>query len=357
MFLKIASPPALLAALLMTASALPAQEMSPDELFQDGINNLAAKRFAQAEASFRKLRAAEPDNVRGVVGVGQTLMAQAKFGPALQYVTAEVARDPTSAKLNLVVGDLAAQAGQMEIAAVRFQRVLDLLKTDPNAAGFFVRRSSIRVPGSLKEPYTAALDNFVGNDPTPAGPGGVYVRLAEAFLIMGDGTRGFEAMENARRVLPTDPGIALELGTLYERAGIKDRALSAYRDVLRIQPDNVAALNNSAFLIAESNGDMDEALRNAMHAGKLSPLVPEIFDTLGWVHFRRKELPDAFAAFAKLLQMEPGGTVYRDHMKATLALLPDRSPLMIQLRQMLNEPPGEENNRALTELLAKMAPP
>src|SRR5579862_9176549 len=119
MFLKISGRFALLAVLLAAPSALPAQEMLPDALFQDGINNLAAKKFAEAEASFRKLRAAEPNNVRGVVGVGQTLMAQAKFGEALQYVTAEVARDPTNAKLNLVVGDVAAQAGQMEIAAVR----------------------------------------------------------------------------------------------------------------------------------------------------------------------------------------------------------------------------------------------
>src|SRR5215469_6069872 len=127
MFLKIPGLVAPVAALLATALALPAQEMSPDELFQNGINYLAAKKFAEAEDSFRKLRAAEPNNVRGVVGVGQTLAAQGKFGPALQYVTAEVARDPTNPKLNLVVGDLAAQLGQMEIAAVRFQRVLDLL--------------------------------------------------------------------------------------------------------------------------------------------------------------------------------------------------------------------------------------
>jgi tetratricopeptide (TPR) repeat protein len=353
MFLKIASP-ALLAALLITASALAAQEMSPDELFQDGINNLAAKKFAEAEASFRKLRAAEPNNVRGVVGVGQTLMAQAKFAEALQYVTAEVARDPTSAKLNLVVGDLAAQAGQMEIAAVRFQRVLDLLRTDPNVSRFFVKRTSKRPPESVKDPYAAAMDNFTGNDTTPAGPAGVYLRLADAFLRMGDGPRGVAALENARHLLPTNPTILMDLAMLYEMAREGTRALAVYLDLLKVQPDNVAALNNGAYLLAESNGNMDDALRFAMHAAKLQPLAPEIIDTLGWVHFKRKELADALATFAKLLQIEPGKQTYRDHMKATLALLPDTSPLMLELRQVINEPPGEDSNRTLAELLAKM---
>jgi hypothetical protein len=41
-------------------------------------------------------------------------------------------------------------------------------------------------------------------------------------------------------------------------------------------------------------------------------------------------------------------------MKATLALLPDTSPLMLELRQVINEPPGEDSNRTLAELLAKM---
>jgi tetratricopeptide (TPR) repeat protein len=354
MFLKIASSPALLAALLTAASALSAQEKSPDELFQDGISNLAAKRFAEAEASFRKLRAAEPNNVRGVVGVGQTLMAQAKFAEALQYVTAEVARDPTNAKLNLVVGDLAAQAGQMEIAAVRFQRVLDLLRADPNAAAFFVKRTSKRVPESLKEPYAAAMDNFTGKDATPAGPAGVYLRLADAFLRMGDGPRGIGALENARHLLPADPSILMDLAMLYEMAHDGTRALAAYRDLLKVQPDNAAALNNGAYLIAESNGDMDEALRDAMHAAKLRPQSPEIIDTLGWVYFKRKELADAFAAFAKLLQVEPGKQAYRDHMKATLAIMPDQSALMLELRTVISDPPGEENNRTLAELLAKM---
>jgi len=354
MFLMIPGRLALLAVLLAAPSALPAQEMSPDALFQDGINNLAAKKFAEAEASFRKLRAAEPNNVRGVVGVGQTLMAQAKFGEALQYVTAEVARDPTNAKLNLVVGDVAAQAGQMEIAAVRFQRVLDLLRADPNAPSFFVKRTSKRAPESVKEPYAAAMDNFTGNDATPAGPGGVYLRLADAFLRMGDGPRGIAALENARRLLPADPAILMDLAMVYEMTRDGTKALAVYRDLLKVQPDNVAALNNGAYLMAESNGNMDEALRNAMHAARLQPQSPEIIDTLGWVYFRRKELADAFAAFAKLLQISPGKQTYRDHMKATLAVVPDKSPLMMELRQMINEPPGEENNRALTELLARM---
>jgi tetratricopeptide (TPR) repeat protein len=171
---------------------------------------------------------------------------------------------------------------------------------------------------------------------------------------MGDGPRGIAALENARRLLPTDPAILMDLAMLYEMAREGTRALAVYLDLLKVQPDNVAALNNGAYLLAESNGNMDDALRFAMHAAKLQPLAPEIIDTLGWVHFKRKELADAFATFAKLLQTEPGKQTYRDHMKAALALLPDTSPLMLELRQVINEPPSEDSNRTLAELLAKM---
>jgi tetratricopeptide (TPR) repeat protein len=284
------------------------------------------------------------------------MMAQSKFEAALQYVTLEVAKEPGNAKLNLVLGDLAVQAGQMEIAAVRFQRAVDILSSDPNAAALFVKRSSIRPPQSLKTPFEAALDNFIGNDTTPAGPGGVHLRLAEAYLVMGDGPRGVQALERARRFLPGNTAILMNLALLYEVARDGAHALSTYRELIRISPDEVTALNNAAFMLAENRGDLNEALRYAQHARELMPKSPEVADTLGWVYYRRKAYKEALPLFVGLLKTSPDNAAYRNHLFQTLQESGEKPDGAGQLMALLNEPPREENSRALSELLAKIYP-
>ena len=342
--------------MLLWAPGLGAQPETPDALFQTGVNQLAAQNFAEAETAFRALRDREPGNVRGVVGVGQTLLAQRRMADALQYVTGEIAKDTSNPKLNLVLGDLAAQAGQFDIAVMRYERTLALLARDPDAATFFVKRSSKRFPDSTKDPLEAAMDNFIGNDATPAGLGGIHTRLAEAYLRMGNGQRGLQALENARRHFPSDPSIVLNLAMLYEIARNQPRAIAMYREVVKLVPDQPAALNNLAFLLAETGGDLDEALRHALRANQLAPMAREVIDTLGWVYFKRKAYGEAIQILARLVSGLPENAGYREHLRQALEQSGDSSEGVERLRAALQQPPGEASNRALSELIVKMYP-
>ena len=73
----------------------------------------------------------------------------------------------------------------------------------------------------------------------------------------------------------------LELAVIYQRAGLNDKAMKLYEDVIRLNPTQVTALNDYANLCAEENKNLDKAIEYATKASELSPLSGAVADTLG----------------------------------------------------------------------------
>ena len=65
-------------------------------------------------------------------------------------------------------------------------------------------------------------------------------------------------------------------------------AIANYRKTLELEPQNVVAANNLAWLLCESNTNLDEALGLAQAARARVPENPEIADTLGWIYYKKK---------------------------------------------------------------------
>lgn len=65
-------------------------------------------------------------------------------------------------------------------------------------------------------------------------------------------------------------------------------AMANYQKTLELEPENVAAANNLAWLLCESNTNLEKALTLAKAAKKKAADDPEIADTLGWVYYKMK---------------------------------------------------------------------
>jgi Tfp pilus assembly protein PilF len=91
-------------------------------------------------------------------------------------------------------------------------------------------------------------------------------------------------------LLKTEPrhadALAL-LASLEHQAGNYQAAAEAYRKALDIQPRNVLALNNLAFLLVENLGRPDEGLQLAQKAKELAPESAAVDDTLGWAYYHK----------------------------------------------------------------------
>ena len=91
-------------------------------------------------------------------------------------------------------------------------------------------------------------------------------RLAEVCDLQGDHRGALAYYQEAHHLAPNDVAVAVNLADALARGGRLEEAGALYRDVAKAHPENAPALNNVAFFLADTGGDLDEALRLAKNA-------------------------------------------------------------------------------------------
>jgi tetratricopeptide (TPR) repeat protein len=83
------------------------------------------------------------------------------------------------------------------------------------------------------------------------------------------------------------------------------READAIRRQIAEQPDNAESYNQFAWLVGNTEGNLDEALRCSQKSLELSPNTGSYLDTLAHVCFTRGDLEDAVRHQAKAAELEP----------------------------------------------------
>lgn len=144
---------------------------------------------------------------------------------------------------------------------------------------------------------------------------------ADALLALGRVDAALEDYAAAARQAPKVAQVHIRHAAALERAGRLDEAEAAYLATLAIEPRNLKALNNLAYLSAERKTRLDDALRWAQQALEIGGESPALLDTLGWVHAARGEIAAARSAFERALVLAPDHAAARQHLAALSAMV------------------------------------
>lgn len=122
----------------------------------------------------------------------------------------------------------------------------------------------------------------------------IRLDLLEGYLLLHGGSQA-KAVVLLKRVIAArgavkEPELLIQanssLAIAFEQLGRKRQSRAAYARVLDLDPHNVLAMNNLAYLYAEDGVMLQQALRLARNAVMFDPDNPVFLDTLGWVHYR-----------------------------------------------------------------------
>ncbi len=95
-------------------------------------------------------------------------------------------------------------------------------------------------------------------------------------------------------------------------ASIKKAAASLHEAIAKDKDaEDASAYNQYAWLIGNTEGDLDEALRYSLKSLELQPDEPAYLDTLGHVYFRRGEWANAVKQQARAVDLEPHSNAIR----------------------------------------------
>jgi len=123
------------------------------------------------------------------------------------------------------------------------------------------------------------------------------------------------------------------LGQAYQQFNQPDRAAESYQRALTLNGNDVASLNNLAWLLSEVRKKPDEALPLATKAERLAPKSDEVLDTLGWVHYRRGAFPEAEKALLSAVERAPNNGTIRYHLGMTYARLGKKQDAVSTLKR------------------------
>ncbi len=138
-------------------------------------------------------------------------------------------------------------------------------------------------------------------------------------LKVSDPKRARAFLKDWATQIPGDSALMLVKAIEAQESPEPQAAIALYQQLLEAEPDNVAALNNLAWLYLDTGDDTAKALELAQMAQQLSPGNPAILDTLGMVYLARGDAERGIQWLEKALQLEPESTVIQGHLNQALA--------------------------------------
>jgi tetratricopeptide (TPR) repeat protein len=114
------------------------------------------------------------------------------------------------------------------------------------------------------------------------------------------------AIEQYQKIVAKKPSATVYtlLGMLEDARGNSAEAEKDYRKALEITPETAIAANNLAWLLAENQGNLDEALQLAQVTANKNQTVAGYFDTLGWVYYKKGLYSPAVEQFKKAVALD-----------------------------------------------------
>jgi tetratricopeptide (TPR) repeat protein len=160
-------------------------------------------------------------------------------------------------------------------------------------------------------------------------------KLVQAKQQAGRGAEAVGDLEAWLQTYPQDTLSRLGLGDLHMALNQYEKAVPAYQEVVRQAPDNVLALNNLAWAMAQT-GRANDALPHARRAATLAPDNPAVLDTLGTTLVRAGQPAEAVAPLRKAVEKAPNIRPIEFHLAQALAKQGQRDEARQVLRSVLS---------------------
>jgi tetratricopeptide (TPR) repeat protein len=276
--------------------------------------DLNEKKMPDAEAGFRNLANANPPDQRGLFGLSEVYFLTGRVEQAKQLLENELKRNDSATPVRIGLANILVRSAKYSEAIQLYNR---LLKENPQSAD-------------------------------------LYLRIGESYRRAGNLQEAYSHFEKASQISPKDVTPFIQMAAVVEQMGAKEKLKPLYGKILEVSPDNPIALNNLAYMMAESGSDLDQALTYAQKAKQKMPTNLDIADTLGWIYIKKNLSEDAIKIFRDLVDKKPEHVTWRYHLAIALFQKGDKLAAKKELQTALRNNPTRDEDKKIQELLGRI---
>lgn len=303
---------------------------------------LAKKNPEQALALSDEVLASRPDDAAALEDKGRLLSRSGRFEEAqncyLRLASVDASRATALQVQNFLAWERPAEARRVAEEAMR--------SSPDSALGYLLMAGVYKESGDVRGALSV-LDNapFAVRDQP-------RVRMTRAGFLegMGETQRAVAVYEELLARDPKNVDALFSLAAVCDSRGEKDKASSMYRQVLSQVPDHPYALNNLAYLYADGNSHIDEALVLAVRAYRQMGDDPAVLDTVGYVLHRKGQNEKAREIFEKLVEQRGVTPALCYHLGLVYKALGQKERAAKVLKEAVSAGNFAEKDRALSLL-------
>jgi predicted O-linked N-acetylglucosamine transferase (SPINDLY family) len=300
--------------------------------FDSALSHHRAGRLAEAEAVYRQILSADPNDadalhLLGVIAnqtgrndqaidligraveldpeydealfnLGNALAERGDFDPAIASYEKAIRLTPDYVEAHFNLGDVRLKTGRLDEAIGSFQRAIRL---KPDYAKAYNNLGSALAEKGRHEEAIAAYRRALQLKPD----------FAEAHNNLGKPLQEMDCLDDAlasyRRAIQLKPDFAeahSNLGNVLSHMGKLDEAIASYRQAIRLKPDFAGPQSNLGNALKDK-GQLDEAIVAYRHAIRLKPDYAEAYSNLGAAMAAKGQFNDAVAAYRQAIQLRP----------------------------------------------------
>ncbi|WP_147306498.1 tetratricopeptide repeat protein [Methylovirgula sp. 4M-Z18] len=320
----------------------------PDLHYQIALKQLSIRNVDQAIDSLDRAVALDPDFEDAVVLRDELKLIKGDAATAIASLTELIKREPPRIGPHLILADAYLIQHNSGEALATYRRMSDLFPKDPQPAlliGMYLARQNrpadarsafeeaLRIaPGYLpalsqivkmdiaenhREAAASRVEEQLAKSPTVPSlwclkaeidlaredydaAEAASIKAIEldanfepAYLLLGAAYVATHRLQEALEQLTSfanrnkSPAVLLQIAMIQTDLKDFEAARSTYEQLLTVEPDSAAALNNLASIYTEKIPDLAKAAHLAEKAWKMMPNDPYICDTLGWIYIKR----------------------------------------------------------------------
>lgn len=252
---------------------------SPVGYVQMGNLNALQQKFSQAETWYKQALSLDKNSNDALRGLVNVYLAQKQPDKALAAVTQQIGQAPDDSSFYSLLGLVQTNKKDDVSAIAAYKKAVVLNKNNTDA---YMKMATLQAKMGAIDDALATCNEAIGDN-------------------------------------PTEYGLYMVIGGVYEKKNDLEKARSSYEKALQLRQDDPLASNNLAYVLLETNSSPDLALQLAQTARRGLPELSNVADTLGWAFYQKGIYRSAISMFQEAIQLaakhkEPESATYHYHL-------------------------------------------